>query len=76
MKFNVIGWTEKTGAFELDSFDTADEAILRFKQIIDPNSLNPFYNDLVKIGGYIRLETDHGDEFQQAAIKPCALSEA
>ena len=63
MKYNVIAWTKKTGAFELDSFNTSEEAILRFKQITDPDNFDPFFSDLVKIGGSVRLETDNGDEF-------------
>ena len=62
-KYNIIVHTPSSGADILESYDTPDEALNALKEIIDPENLNPFYDDLVALGGYLRLEDTNGGEF-------------
>lgn len=60
--YRIIEMSEECGANEVESFDTEAEAIERFNELRDPGSLDPYYEDLLEMGSYLRMEDSDGNE--------------
>ena len=62
MKYNIIAWTEKHGSHTIESFDTPEQAINHFLSLTNPQSYDPYFEDLKAAGGYLRIENSDGSE--------------
>jgi len=62
MKYKIIEQTNDNGANAIEEYDTKDECIARFEELTSHNSFDPYYQDLVSCGGYLRMEDDNGNE--------------
>ena len=45
----------------IEEYECKDDAIEAYNELVDPNTFDPYYDNLVEAGGYLRIEDEDGN---------------
>lgn len=63
MKYYIIAYIENEYSDRTESFNHLSEAQRHLEFLKDPNCLDPYYQNLINMGGDLRIEDENGNGY-------------